>query len=140
MREFDVYSYEAASRSCGRISRTFSRDLSAIGMDEKTIPPGYFCQFAEDNVKWLREEGLCEPCNAGRSSIAIDASGNVVPRLALPAAGNLFNSLWADISSRSLIACISRCAPCRRAIGSMVWSGSILRHLITAWRNPVLFR
>jgi len=46
MREFDVYSYEVASRSCGRISRTFSRDLSAIGMDEKAILlPDTFASF-----------------------------------------------------------------------------------------------
>lgn len=54
---------------------------------------GYFRRFAGDNVSWLRGQQL-EPCDAGRYSIAIDASGNVAPCLAFPAVGNLRESSY----------------------------------------------
>lgn len=43
-------------------------------LDDELIPPGYLRKFVEDNVSWLRGQKL-EPCDAGRYSIAIDASG-----------------------------------------------------------------
>lgn len=109
-------------------------------LDAEVIPPGYFRQFAEDNVKWLRGEGL-QPCDAGRYSIAIDASGNVAPCLALPAAGNLLVSSLNDILARfdrSQIRLCSDRSSCNRLDGRVV--GSMLRHPITAWRTPVSFR
>jgi MoaA/NifB/PqqE/SkfB family radical SAM enzyme len=109
-------------------------------LDAKLIPPGYFRQFAEDNVKWLRGEGL-EPCDAGRYSIAIDASGNVAPCLALAAAGNLLDSSLTDILTRFDRSHIQSCSDrssCNRLDGRVV--GSMLRHPITAWRTPVSFR
>jgi MoaA/NifB/PqqE/SkfB family radical SAM enzyme len=109
-------------------------------LDAEVIPPGYFRQFAEDNVKWLRGEGL-EPCDAGRYSIAIDASGNVAPCLALPAVGNLLDSSLGDILARfdrSHIRSCSDRSSCNRLDGRIV--GSMLRHPIMAWRTPVSFR
>ncbi|MEP6933211.1 MAG: radical SAM protein [Nitrospirota bacterium] len=49
-------------------------------LDDELIPPGYLRKFVEDNVSWLRGQKL-EPCDAGRYSVAIDASGNVSPCL-----------------------------------------------------------
>ena len=47
-------------------------------LQEETLPPGYLRQYAKDNVAWLSGRPL-KACDAGRYSIAIDASGNVSP-------------------------------------------------------------
>jgi len=106
---------------------------------EDLIPPGYFRQFAGDNVTWLRGRPL-EPCDAGRYSIAIDASGNVSPCLAFPPVGNLRESSYREILSRfdrAEIQTCSDCSSCNRLDGRVV--GSILRHPVTAWRTPLSF-
>ncbi len=106
-------------------------------LKEGLIPPGYFRQFVTDNILWLRGERL-EPCDAGRYSIAIDASGNVSPCLALPSAGNLRESSYRQILScfdRTEVQICSDCSSCNRLDGRVV--GTILRHPITAWRTPV---
>lgn len=106
---------------------------------ENLIPPGYFRQFADDNVTWLRGQQL-GPCDAGRYSLAIDASGNVAPCLAFPPVGNLRESSYREILSRfdrTEIQTCSDCSSCNRLDGRVV--GSILRHLVTAWRTPLSF-
>ena len=55
------------------------------------VPRGYFRTYLRDNVRWLLG-GSLDRCDAGRYSIAIDASGNVAPCLALPHAGNLLGA------------------------------------------------
>ncbi|MGH7166299.1 MAG: radical SAM protein, partial [Nitrospiraceae bacterium] len=42
------------------------------------VPRGYFRDYLRDNIRWL-SGGSLERCDAGRYSIAIDASGNVAP-------------------------------------------------------------
>ncbi|MBA3752681.1 MAG: SPASM domain-containing protein [Nitrospira sp.] len=104
------------------------------------IPPGYFRQFAKDNVTWLKGQRL-EPCDAGRYSLAIDASGNVAPCLAFPPVGNLRESSYREILSRldrDRVQACSDCSSCNRLDGRVV--GSILRHPVTAWRTPVSFQ
>lgn len=106
-------------------------------LDEDLIPTGYFRQFAKDNVAWLCGRRL-EPCDAGRYSVAIDASGNVAPCLAFPSVGNLLESSFQEILSRFDRAEIQRCSDCstcNRLDGRVV--GSVLRHPMTAWRTPV---
>lgn len=106
-------------------------------LKEGLIPPGYFRQFVTDNILWLRGERL-EPCDAGRYSIAIDASGNVSPCLALPSAGNLLESSYRQILSRfdrTEVQLCSDCSSCNRLDGRVV--GTILRHPLTAWQTPV---
>lgn len=106
-------------------------------LDDKLIPPGYLRKFVEDNVSWLRGEKL-EPCDAGRYSIAIDASGNVSPCLAFPSAGNLLESSLSEILARFDRQTIQDCSDrssCNRLDGRVV--GSLLRHPITALRTPV---
>ena len=108
-------------------------------LHEGLIPAGYFRQFANDNVTWLRGQRL-EPCDAGRYSVAIDASGNVAPCLAFPSVGNLLESSYREILSRFDRAEIQTCSDystCNRFDGGMV--GTILRHPMTAWRTPVSF-
>ncbi len=105
---------------------------------DEAIPPGYLRQYTKDNVAWLRGETL-EPCDAGRYSVAIDASGNVAPCLALPNAGNLREASLSEILARfnrQEIACCSDRSSCNRLDGRVI--GSVLRHPITAWRTMAL--
>lgn len=104
---------------------------------EDVIPSGYLRQYAKDNIAWLRGDTL-DTCDAGRYSIAIDASGNVAPCLSLPPTGNLLESPLADILARfdrpMIQACSDRSA-CNRVDGRVV--GSLLRHPIETWRTRV---
>ena len=106
-------------------------------LEEDALPPGYLRQYAKDNVTWLRGESL-KPCDAGRYSIAIDASGNVSPCLSLPEAGNLLHSSLSEILGRFDRQKIQRCSvqsSCNRLDGRVI--GSVLRHPIAAWQTPV---
>lgn len=127
----------------GRPDELLMYDRSSVAavfsglLDDKLIPPGYLRKFVEDNVSWLRGEKL-EPCDAGRYSIAIDASGNVSPCLAFPSAGNLLESSLSEILARFDRQTIQDCSDrssCNRLDGRVV--GSLLRHPITALRTPV---
>ena len=104
-------------------------------LDDELIPPGYLRKFVEDNVSWLRGQKL-EPCDAGRYSIAIDASGNVSPCLAFPSVGNLLESSLSEILKQfdpNAIKTCSNNSSCNRLDGRVV--GTILRHPITALRS-----
>jgi MoaA/NifB/PqqE/SkfB family radical SAM enzyme len=108
-------------------------------LDGELIPPGYLRKFVEDNVSWLRGQKL-EPCDAGRYSIAIDASGNVSPCLAFPSVGNLLESSLSEILGRFDQDAIKTCSEnssCNRLDGRVV--GTILRHPITALRTQRSF-
>lgn len=108
-------------------------------LDDELIPPGYLRKFVEDNVSWLRGRKL-EPCDAGRHSIAIDASGNVSPCLAFPSVGNLLESSLSEILGRFDRDAIKNCSDhssCNRLDGRVV--GTILRHPITAVRSARSF-
>jgi len=104
------------------------------------VPRGYFRNYLHDNVRWLSGEGL-EPCDAGRYSIAIDASGNVAPCLALKHAGNLLESSLDDIMGRFDRGAIQACSDqsscnmlCSRVIGS------VLRHPLSALMTPLTLK
>ena len=115
--------------------RTSAAALFSGLLDDELIPSGYLRKFVEDNVSWLRGQKL-EPCDAGRYSIAIDASGNVSPCLAFPSVGNLLESSLSEILGRfdrgAIKACSDR-SSCNRLDGRVV--GTILRHPITALRS-----
>ncbi len=104
---------------------------------DDALPPGYLRQYARDNSTWL-QGGRLAACDAGRYSIAIDASGNVSPCLSLPDTGNLLRSSLDEILSRfdrdSIQDCSDR-STCNRLDGRVI--GSVLRHPIAAWRTPV---
>ncbi len=104
---------------------------------DDAIPPGYFRQYAKDNVTWLRGDRL-NSCDAGKYSISIDASGNVAPCLALPNVGNLLESSLKEILTRfnrQAIAHCSDCSSCNRLDGRVI--GSVLRHPIRAWQTTL---
>lgn len=106
-------------------------------LKENVLPAGYLRQYAKDNVAWLSGKTL-RPCDAGRYSIAIDASGNVSPCLSLPEAGNLLESSLSEILARFDRQAIQRCSDrssCNRLDGRVI--GSVLRHPIAAWQTPV---
>jgi MoaA/NifB/PqqE/SkfB family radical SAM enzyme len=106
-------------------------------LEDDLLPPGYLRQYAKDNISWLGGESL-RRCDAGRYSIAIDASGNVSPCLSLPATGNLLESSLREIIARFDLQEIHRCSDrssCNRLDGRVV--GSVLRHPIAAWQTPV---
>ncbi len=108
-------------------------------LDEELIPSGYLRKFVEDNVGWLRGHKL-EPCDAGRYSIAIDASGNVSPCLAFPFVGNLLVSPLSEILKRLDRGAIKTCSDhssCNRLDGRVV--GTMLRHPIVALRTVPSF-
>lgn len=81
------------------------RQVIASGL----APRGYFADYVEDTANWLEGKAIW-PCDVGRSSIAIDASGNVSPCLARPPAGNLLRSNLNDILGRFDRAAIKRCS------------------------------
>ncbi|MDF0675589.1 MAG: radical SAM protein [Nitrospira sp.] len=106
-------------------------------LEQDLLPPGYLRQYAKDNSAWLRGEAL-KRCDAGRYSIAIDASGNVAPCLSLPTVGNLLESSLSEILARFDRREIQRCSDrssCNRVDGRVI--GSVLRHPIAAWETPV---
>ncbi len=108
-------------------SRVFEQVL-----ESGLVPRGYYRNYLRDNVQWL-SGGSLERCDAGRYSIAIDASGNVAPCLALTHAGNLLESSLDHILARFDREAIRRCSDhsscnvmCSRIVGSM------LRHPLSA--------
>ncbi len=93
-------------------------------LESNVIPRGYFREYVRDNINWLEGKSL-EPCDAGRYSLSIDASGNVAPCLALKSAGNLLESSLSDILTRFNRTHIQECSDkstcnllCSRVVGS----------------------
>lgn len=121
-KEDDELKYQKAHASAV-FERLLAQDL---------VPAGYFRQYLRDNVTWLAGERLPD-CDAGRYSIAIDASGNVAPCLALSHAGNLrFEPLATIVArfDRGEIAACSADSSCNMMCSRVV--GSLLRHPLQA--------
>jgi molybdenum cofactor biosynthesis enzyme MoaA len=100
------------------------------------VPRGYFRRYLRDNIRWLAGERMPR-CDAGRHTIAIDASGNVSACLAQPAAGNLLASPLADIlvaMDRAEIARCSAASSCNLLCGRII--GTLLRHPLEALATP----
>ncbi|MFQ5992047.1 MAG: radical SAM protein [Nitrospiraceae bacterium] len=125
----------------GKVDVALQYDRKAVAqvfqqvMESGLIPRGYFRNYLRDNVNWLYGQSL-ERCDAGRYSIAIDASGNVAPCLALAHAGNLLKQPLQTILTHFDRASIDRCSD--RSSCNMLCSrvvGSVLRHPISAWEN-----
>lgn len=109
-------------------------------LESGLLPPGYYRAFAGDSVDWLRGRRLGR-CDAGRYSLAIDASGNVAPCLAMPFAGNLrrqdLDEILDGIDRRAVEAC-SRASSCNLLCGRLV--GRNLRNPWTAAATPMKLR
>ena len=100
------------------------------------VPRGYFRHYLQENVRWLTGKPL-ERCDAGRYSIAIDASGNIAPCLALRHAGNILESSFREILNRFSSSSIQQCSDqssCNMLCSRVV--GSILRHPLNALQTP----
>ena len=105
-------------------------------LQAELIPNGYFLNYLQDNIRWLNNEQL-SACDAGRYSIAIDASGNVAPCLALPHSGNLLSSSLTEILNHLDYSAIRECSDhssCNMLCSRVV--GSNLRHPLSALRTP----
>lgn len=92
------------------------------------IPKGYFHNYIQDNLRWLQDKPLAG-CDAGKYSIAIDASGNVSPCLAHEHSGNLLNHTLGEILAKMDKQKIQHCSDqsscnmmCSRVIGSNLHS------------------
>jgi MoaA/NifB/PqqE/SkfB family radical SAM enzyme len=88
------------------------------------VPKGYFREYLKDNLRWLAGKKLAG-CDAGRYSIAIDASGNVAPCLAWRQSGNLRRQSLAEILASFDKAGIKACSNqstcnllCSRIVGA----------------------
>lgn len=117
--------------------RQAAADLFAKLAGSGLVPRGYFRDYLRDNVRWLNGERLA-PCDAGRYSIAIDASGNVAPCLALKHAGNLLQASLDEILDRFDRSAIKSCSD--RSSCNMLCSrviGSVLRHPVSALTTPL---
>lgn len=104
-------------------------------LESNLVPIGYFRNYLQDNIRWLNDQGLPD-CDAGQYSIAIDASGNVAPCLALPHTGNLLSSSLSEILDnldRSAIRQCSDRSSCNMLCSRVV--GSNLRHPLSALRT-----
>jgi MoaA/NifB/PqqE/SkfB family radical SAM enzyme len=105
-------------------------------IESGVVPRGYLRNYLRDNVRWLNGDSL-EPCDAGRYSIAVDASGNVAPCLALGQAGNLLESSLDEILAsfdRDTIRWCSERSSCNMLCSRVV--GSVLRHPLSAVLTP----
>lgn len=105
-------------------------------LESGLMPRGYFRQYLRDNIQWLKGKSL-NPCDAGRYSIAIDASGNVAPCLAHESAGNLLETSLATILDqfdRERIRTCSDHSSCNLLCSRLV--GSFLRHPLSIARTP----
>jgi len=105
-------------------------------LESNLVPLGYFRNYLQDNIEWLQGKSLA-PCDAGKYSIAIDASGNAAPCLALKSAGNLLKTSLPDILSqfdRERIRNCSDQSSCNMLFSRVV--GSILRHPLNAALTP----
>lgn len=112
--------------------RRAAMSVFAEVIESRTVPRGYFQDYLRDNIQWLGG-GTLERCDAGRYSIAIDASGNVAPCLALKPVGNLLKSSLDEILARFDREAIGRCSD--RSSCNMLCSrvvGSTLRHPFAA--------
>ena len=105
-------------------------------LNSELVPKGYFRDYIKDNIQWLQGKSLAS-CDAGKYSIAIDASGYVSSCLALQHSGNLLENdlaeILANMDQQAIKACSdqSRCnMMCSRVIGSN------LKNPITAMATP----
>lgn len=116
--------------------RTVARKVFEEILESELVPSGYFQHYLQDNIDWLEGKSL-PSCDAGTYSIAIDASGNVAPCLALKHKGNLLDTSLPDILSnfdRERIRSCSENSSCNMLCSRVI--GSILRHPLKAVQTP----
>ena len=105
-------------------------------LSSEVVPQGYFRDYIKDNIQWLQGNSL-SACDAGKYSIAIDASGNVAPCLALQQSGNLLQQSLKEILASMDKEAIEKCSNqsrCNMMCSRVV--GSSLNHPLSALRTP----
>lgn len=121
----------------GKIDLTLQYEQTvARKVFEQVVESDYFRPYLHDNITWLSGKSLAL-CDAEKYSIAIDASGNVAPCLALKNAGNLLKQSLPQILSRFDTNRIRNCSD--QSSCNMLYSrviGSVLRHPIQAVITP----
>ena len=133
---WDVGRYGKADPSLRFTRDQAARTFEAI-LETDLLPSGYYRRFAEDSATWLRG-GRLGRCDAGRYSIAIDASGNVAPCLTHPHAGNLRTQSLNEILNamdRTAIRACSDASTCNLLCGRLV--GRNLRDPLSALATPL---
>jgi MoaA/NifB/PqqE/SkfB family radical SAM enzyme len=133
---WDIERYGKADQMLQYERRTAMQVFEKV-LQSGLVPRGYFRRYVQDNIRWLSGKSLA-PCDAGRYSIAIDASGNVAPCLALNHAGNLLCSSLSEILARLDRQAIGDCSD--RSSCNMLCSrviGSIIRHPLSACVTPL---
>ncbi len=137
-----VGAYHWAIERYGKVDASLQYDRRAVEqifeqvIETGLVPRGYFRDYLRNNVRWLNGDSL-DRCDAGRYSIAIDASGNVAPCLALKHVGNLLECSLEEVLARFDRDAIRRCSD--RSSCNMLCSrvvGSTLRHPISALLTP----
>ena len=137
-----VGAYHWGIERYGKVDLTLQYERSAAVnvfkqlLDSELVPRGYFHKYLKDNIQWIQGESL-KPCDAGRYSVSIDASGNVAPCYALQPAGNLLDSSLEDILARMDRSAIKQCSDnssCNLLCSRIV--GSTLRDPISALITP----
>ena len=126
---WDVEQYGRADSALKYERAAAAQTFSAV-LESELVPAGYFREYVRDTLRWLERKPLPR-CDAGRHSIAIDASGNVAPCIAHASTGNLRNLPLAEILRRMDHDFIRACSDngscnllCARVVGS-------------ALRNPI---
>lgn len=137
-----VGAYHWGIERYGKVDLTLQYERQAASrvfeqvLESGLVPRGYFRDYLRDNIQWLGGADL-ERCDAGRYSVAIDASGNVAPCLALNQAGNLLESSLDQILARfdreEIGSCSDR-SSCNMMCSRVV--GSTLRHPHSALLTP----
>lgn len=136
---WDIERYGRKDRILMYERQTAARVFQQL-LGQHLIPRGYLRQYIRDNIRWLKGASL-EACDAGRYSIAIDASGNVAPCLALKPAGNVLQSPLNDILARFDRQAVQQCSD--RSSCNMLCSrvvGSVFRHPFQALLTPFTAR
>ena len=137
-----VGAYHWGIERYGKVDLTLQYERSAAVnvfqqvLDSELVPRGYFHTYLKDNIQWIQGASL-KPCDAGRYSVSIDASGNVAPCYALQPAGNLLDSSLEEILARMDRRAIQQCSDnssCNLLCSRIV--GSILRDPLSALITP----
>lgn len=131
---------------CGQEGAGVQYDKQAMAalfdelLETGLIPSGYLSGYLRENINWLRGKALGR-CDAGRYSIAVDASGNVAPCSTQALAGNLLDSSLDEILANmdtEKVRCCSDNSGCNLISNRII--GTNLRHPLQALRTPDLLR
>lgn len=120
---WNVHAYGKETKAL-RYERAAAVETFKHLVESELVPAGFYRDYLKENVRWLSGEALAE-CDAGRYSIAIDASGNVAPCLAHAKAGNLRDKSLGEILAGMDMATVRECSDrsscnllCSRVVGA----------------------